>query len=82
LLDEIHETGRLDGDMIDQHDSIGNVTATAQPGSLRQVLEEANEEDLDRFFQHIVKYPANYFGEDWKIGLLYAYWVKAGMPED
>lgn len=31
---------------------------------------------------HWPRLPAVYFGHDWKIGMLYANWVKMGMPEN
>ncbi len=82
LLDDIHETGRLHGDEMDEGKSISNGRFAGHPKRLRQVLEETTREDLDSFFQYLVKSPAAYFGHDWKIGLLYAYWVKMGVPEN
>jgi hypothetical protein len=49
---------------------------------MRQILEETSKDDLDRFFQYVVKFRASYFGQDWKIGLTYADCVKSGLPGD
>lgn len=82
LLDDIHETGRLYGDEFDEGNPILTVKFTDHPKRLRQILEETTKDDLDRFFQYVVKFKASYFGQDWKIGLAYADWVKSGMPEN
>lgn len=81
LLDDIRETGRLYGEKMDGGNVISAGMFAAHPKRLRQILEETTPEDLDRLFDYILKFPATYFGHDWKIGVLYANWVQAGMPE-
>jgi tetratricopeptide (TPR) repeat protein len=82
LLDDIHETGRLHGDELQEGDSISIAGFADHRKRLRQVLEETTREDLDNFFEYFIRFPANYFGHDWKIGLIYADWVKRVMPEN
>jgi hypothetical protein len=82
LLDDIRETGRLYGENMDGGNSISAGKFAAHPKRLRQILEETTPEDLDHFFDYVLKFPAAYFGHDSKIGALYANWVQMGMPEN
>jgi hypothetical protein len=82
LLDDIHETGRVYGDQLDEGKPVSAVKFAEHPRRLREILEETTREDLDRFFEYVVKVKASYFGQDWKIGLTYADWVKSGMPDE
>jgi hypothetical protein len=76
LLDDIRETGRLYGENMDGGNAISAGKFAAHPKRLRQILEETTPDDLDRFFDYVLKFPAVYFGHDWKIGALYANWPK------
>lgn len=82
LLDDIHETGRRYGDQLDEGKPISAVKFAERPRRLREILGETTREDLDRFFEYVVKFKASYFGQDWKIGLTYADWVKSGTPDN
>jgi tetratricopeptide (TPR) repeat protein len=81
LLDDIHETGLLYGDQLDQGKPISAVKLAENPRRLREILVETTRKDLDCFLEYVVKFKAGYFGQDWKIGLAYADWVKSGMPD-
>jgi len=81
LLDDINEVGKLFGDDWDEGKPISKGKFAGKPTRLRQALEKTSREDLDGFFQYVVKFPAKYFGHNWRIGAIYAYWVLLGMPE-
>jgi Flp pilus assembly protein TadD/energy-coupling factor transporter ATP-binding protein EcfA2 len=81
LLDDIHAAGKLHGDDWDKGKPISVGKFADKPMRLRQAMEKTSREDLDSFFEYVVKSPLSYFGRDWWISDIYAYWVLLGMPE-
>jgi energy-coupling factor transporter ATP-binding protein EcfA2 len=81
LLEDIQEVGRQFGDKWDEGKPISKGKFAGKPIRLREALGKTSREDLDGFFQYVVKFPATYFGHNWRIGGIYAYWVLLGMPE-
>jgi hypothetical protein len=81
MLNDIHEYGRLKGDGLNDGKPVSEGKMAAKPKKKREILESADKDDLDHFFKYIAKFPRTFFGHNWKVGALYAYWAEQGMPE-
>jgi hypothetical protein len=82
MLNDIHEYGRLKGDSLNDGKPVSEGKKGAKPVKVREVLESANQEDLDRFFKYMIKFPRSFFGYKWRVSALYANWAEQGMPEE
>ena len=82
MLNDIHEYGRVKGDSLNDGKPVSKGKLAAKPMKVRDALEAATQEDLDRFFKYVVKVPRTFFGYKWRVGVFYEWWVEQGMPED
>jgi hypothetical protein len=79
MLNDIHEYGRLKGDTLNEGKP---VSAGKMAGKrMREILDAANQEDLDRLLKYMTTFPRTLFGHDWPVSGLYANWAALGMPE-
>jgi hypothetical protein len=81
MLNDIHEYGRIKGDSLNDGKPVSEGKMAGKPMKMRDVMEAANQGDLENFFKYLIKVPRTFFGGSWKISALYAWWAAQGMPE-
>ena len=82
MLNDIHEYGRIKGDSLNEGKLVSKGKMAAKPMKMREILEAANQDDLENFFKYLTKVPRTFFGYNWKVSELYASWAAQGMPEN
>ena len=82
MLDDIHKSGRLNGDKFGKQFFEGkSITKGIFEGKpVGQAMESATLDDLQKSLDCALKYPGFFFGNKWNIEGIYMFWIMAGTP--
>ena len=80
MLDDLHEFGRVHGDNLGEKFFKGKTISKGifEGKTVRQAMEGATLEDLNKSLDFALKYPGDFFGNKWQIGIIYLVWTMAG----
>jgi hypothetical protein len=84
MLQDIHELGRIYGDKLGERvRETTTITKDRFGGkTVREALESATLEDLDKTLEYAAKYPGDFFGQRWKTGIIYLTWMVYSTPSN
>jgi energy-coupling factor transporter ATP-binding protein EcfA2 len=82
MLEDLHESGRKYGDQFEKQffESKPIPSGIFEGKTVRQAMESATLEDLNKSLDHALKYPGDFLGNKWKTETVYLYWLMAGAP--
>jgi tetratricopeptide (TPR) repeat protein len=80
MVDDIRSYGQIEGDSLRDKRVLAREPGT-KPMTMDEVLVSTEVENLIRFLQYFETLSGFAYGNDWRIGVLYEWWIERGMPE-